>query len=114
MTEQGKPLVWLKAEVKTPPFSHSARIAAGYLLRKLQEGESLEMPDCRKMPIVGVNCYELRIPDTETGKTWRIVYRVDDDAIIIATVFAKKQQKTPKAEIELSKTRLKRYDELTR
>lgn len=27
----GKPLVWLKGEVKTPPFSQLAKIEAGYL-----------------------------------------------------------------------------------
>lgn len=35
----GKPLVWLKGEVKTPPFSAAARIEAGFLLRRLQQGE---------------------------------------------------------------------------
>jgi hypothetical protein len=30
----GKPLVWLHGEVKTPPFSKSARIEAGFLLRR--------------------------------------------------------------------------------
>lgn len=33
-------------------------------------------------------CHELRIVDQEV--TWRIVYRVDPDAIVIAEVFAKK------------------------
>jgi hypothetical protein len=28
-TETGKPLVWLKGDVKTPPFSAEARIEAG-------------------------------------------------------------------------------------
>jgi len=30
-----KPLIWLKGEVKTPPFSTQARLEAGFLLRKL-------------------------------------------------------------------------------
>ena len=33
---QKKPLVWLHGEIKTPPFSPSARIAAGVLLRRLR------------------------------------------------------------------------------
>ena len=37
--ETGKPLVWLKGEVKTPPFSAEARIEAGYLLRLVQRGD---------------------------------------------------------------------------
>ena len=36
MTKLGdKPLVWLKGEVKTPPFSNQARLEAGLLLRQL-------------------------------------------------------------------------------
>jgi phage-related protein len=45
------------------------------------------------MPSIGSSCHELRIPDA--GVTWRIIYRVDDDAIVIAEVFPKKQQATP-------------------
>jgi hypothetical protein len=29
------PLIWLRGEVKTPPFSQAARLEAGYLLRLL-------------------------------------------------------------------------------
>ena len=36
-----KPLVWLDGEVKTPPFSKEGRLEAGYLLRRLQNGETL-------------------------------------------------------------------------
>jgi hypothetical protein len=56
-----RPLVWLRGEVKTPPFSHAARIEAGYLLRLLQEGESLGLPHSRPLPIIGTRCHELRI-----------------------------------------------------
>jgi hypothetical protein len=35
MNTQEKPLVWLHGEVKTPPFSKTARLEAGYLLRAL-------------------------------------------------------------------------------
>jgi len=38
-----KPLVWLHGEIKTPPFSSAARIAAGLLLRRLQRGGELGM-----------------------------------------------------------------------
>jgi len=34
-----KALVWLKGEVKTPPFSTRARLEAGLLLRRLQQGK---------------------------------------------------------------------------
>jgi len=42
-----EPLAWLKGEIKTPPFSADARIEAGYLLRRLQEGERLGLPQSR-------------------------------------------------------------------
>ena len=106
-----KPLVWLHGEVKTPPLSSSARIEAGVLLRRLQQGESLSLPASRPMPSIGKRCHELRIVDEYA--TWRVVYRIDRDAIVIANVFSKKTQATPKAVIEACQRRLRRYDEIT-
>jgi hypothetical protein len=51
----GKPLVWLHGEVKTPPFSRVARLEAGFLLRRLQNGELINMPVSRPMPEIGRN-----------------------------------------------------------
>jgi phage-related protein len=107
-----KPLVWLGAEIKTPPLSTSARVEAGYLLRKLQAGESLALPHSRPMPVIGPRCHELRIQDVT--RTWRIIYRIDRDAVIIADVFAKTSQATPKQAIETSQDRLRRYDEVSK
>jgi phage-related protein len=103
-----KPLVWLHGEVKTPPFSGAARIEAGYLLRRLQMGVKLSLPHSRPMPSIGSRCHELRINDER--KTWRIVYRLDDDAIVILDVFDKKMQKTPKEVIDNCKRRMRLYD----
>jgi hypothetical protein len=64
VTHGDKPLVWLHGEIKTPPFSPTARLEAGYLLRQLQMGKLLAMPQSRPMPIIGVRCHELRIQDT--------------------------------------------------
>jgi phage-related protein len=105
-----KPLVWLAGEIKTPPFSASARIEAGILLRRLQQGELLELPHSRPMPSVGRRCHELRIPD-ETS-TWRIVYRIDPDAVLIAAVFTKKTQSTPRRVLASCRRRLQVYDQL--
>jgi hypothetical protein len=44
MAADDKPLVWLRGEVKTPPFASTARIEAGVLLRRLQRGETLSLP----------------------------------------------------------------------
>ncbi|MCC3415595.1 MULTISPECIES: type II toxin-antitoxin system RelE/ParE family toxin [unclassified Microcoleus] len=93
---ESKPIVWLSGEVKTPPFSTDARIQAGFLLRKLQDGENLSMPLSRPMPSIGERCHELRISDSETSKDWRIIYRIDVDAIILLDVFNKTTNKTPK------------------
>jgi phage-related protein len=108
MNRPGKPLAWLEGEVKSPPFSRAARLEAGFLLRRLQEGENLGMPHSRPMPSVGPRCHELRIADASVK--WRIVYRVDEDAIVIVEVFRKKTQTTPRNVIETSRGRLKRYD----
>jgi phage-related protein len=108
MSDRNKPLVWLRGEVKTPPFSQTARIGAGYLLRKLQQGMILGMPQSRPMPSIGISCHELRIRDGE--QNWRIIYRIDPDAIIILEVFSKKSQATPKSTIDTCKQRLSRYD----
>jgi phage-related protein len=103
-----KPLVWLHGEVKTPPFSAQARLEAGFLLRRLQSGEGLSLPQSRPMPSIGVRCHELRI--TDENRIWRIVYRVDTDAIVILEVFQKKTPKTPQDMIDTSRRRLRQYE----
>jgi phage-related protein len=108
MTSADRPLVWLHGEVRTPPLSAIARIETGVLLRRLQRGEKLGLPHSRPMPSIGRRCHELRIQD-EDG-TWRIVYRIDVDAIVIADVFKKKTQTTPKHVIEACQRRLREYD----
>ncbi len=67
-----KPLVWLRGEVKTPPFSAVARVEAGFWLRRLQMGEPLGLPLSRPMPSVGSHCLEPRIPDRD--QSWRVMY----------------------------------------
>jgi phage-related protein len=104
-----KPLAWLHGEVKTPPFSKAARIEAGYFLRELQRGRGLSMPHSRPMPNIGARCHELRVIDK--GVTWRIVYRVDPDAIVIVEIFAKKTAKSPAAVLDACRRRLKEYDD---
>jgi phage-related protein len=108
-SEADKPLVWLHGEVKTPPFSQEGRIEAGTLLRRLQRGEKLSLPHSRPMPVIGQRCHELRIQDEDV--TWRLMYRVDSDAVVIAEVFAKKTSATPQQVIDVCKRRLRKYDE---
>jgi phage-related protein len=104
-----KPLLWLHGEVKSPPLSQQARIEAGVLLRRLQQGHKLSLPHSRPMPVIGPRCHELRINDSNA--TWRVIYRIDEDAIVIVDVFAKKTAQTPGAVIQTCRRRLKDYDD---
>jgi phage-related protein len=108
MSPKDKPLAWLHGEISTPPFSKEARLEAGYLLRLLQRGVSIGIPHSRPMTTIGPRCHELRIQDRQN--TWRILYRIDADAIVLIEVFSKKTGKTPKSTIDLWKMRLKDYD----
>ncbi len=60
------------------------------------------------MPSIGTRCNELRIDDKDV--TWRIIYRIYRDAILILEVFMKKTNKTPKSIISVCKERMKRFD----
>jgi phage-related protein len=108
MGKQSKPLAWLHGEVKTPPFSQEIRVETGVLLRQLQQGVSIGLPHSRPMPRIGERCHELRIRDVE--KDWRIIYRIDDDAILIVDVFNKSTRTTPKNVMDICKKRLSKYD----
>jgi phage-related protein len=110
MVVADKPLVWLHGEIKTPPFSVAARIEAGVLLRRLQGGEKLSLPHSRPMPGIAPRCHELRIQDAR--ETWRIMYRLDSDAIVLVEVFSKKSQGTPQPVIDVCRRRLRTYDQL--
>ena len=103
-----KPLLWLHGEVKTPPFTPEGRQEAGILLRLLQEGERLGMPQAEPLPNVGPRCGALRVRDAEHN--WRIVFRIDADAVLVLEVYPKKTRKVPDEVIERCKQRLKQYD----
>ena len=107
-----KPLVLLSGEIRTPPFSELASRKAGFLLRMLQRGEMLSMPESRPMPSIGTRCHELRVLDSVAQITWRIIYRLDPDSVVIADIFPKKTQKTPMEVLWRCKARFKRYDQV--
>ena len=104
----GKPLRWLHGEIQTPPFTQSARLEAGLLLRRLQDGETLGLPASRPMASVGARCHELRIRDATHN--WRIMYRIDSDVTLILEVFQKRTRQTPLSIIQVCKARLRSYD----
>lgn len=66
------------------------------------------MPHARPMPVVGPRCHELRVKDAR-GE-WRIIYRVDPDAILVVDVFQKKTRGTPLSVIGNCRKRLRQYD----
>ena len=103
-----KPLLWLHGAIKTPPFTAERRQEAGMLLRLLQQGERLGMPQAEALPDVGPRCGALRVRDAEHN--WRIMYRIDADAVLILEVYSKKTRKIPDEIIERCQLRVKRYD----
>jgi phage-related protein len=110
MKRTDKPLIWLEGEIKTPPFSHEARIEAGFLLRRLQIGEKIEMPQSRPMPDIAKGCHELRV--TDKNADWRIIYAIEPDCLVILDVFAKKSKKTPKNIIVACRERITAFREI--
>jgi phage-related protein len=104
-----KPLAWLAGEIKTPPLSTEARLEAGVLLRRLQRGESLSMPESRPMPSIGPRCHELRIDDVDHKREWRVMYYVGRHAIAILAVFQKTTRATPQQVITGCQRRLAEF-----
>ena len=108
-TPEPKRLRILHGEIKSPPFSEEARKEAGRLIRVLQRGESLGMPQAEPLPIVGPRCGAIRVRDDQHN--WRIMYRVDATRILMVDVYDKKTRKIPKQVIDRCKKRLRDYDE---
>lgn len=82
------------------------------MLRKVQDGEILPLPDSRPMPGIGERCHELRIRDGTVG--WRVLYRIDPDAVLVVEVLSRTAQTTPRHLMETCRWRLKRYDQWRR
>jgi phage-related protein len=59
------------------------------------------------MPVIASNCHELRIVDRLA--TWRVIYVLEADAVVILEVFSKKTATTPSHVLETCKRRLKAY-----
>ena len=60
------------------------------------------------MPSIGKRCHELRVNDESA--TWRLIYRIDFDAILILEVFSKKTPSTPKQVLDACRLRIKEYE----
>ena len=102
-----KPLHWLHGKVKTPPMSADARKELGFLLRLLQDGELLGLPQSRPMPAIGAGCHELRV--TDAGGEWRLVYALTGEAVVVLDVFQKKTRAIPQTILTQCAKRLREY-----
>jgi phage-related protein len=51
------------------------------------------------------------VNDGERRVAWRIVYRIDEDAIIVIHWFEKKTARTPDPVLTLCRARLREYDD---
>ena len=60
------------------------------------------------MPDIAPRCHELRIVDEKVE--WRIIYRIDSDAVVILEVFEKKTKTTSRDMIDVCRKRLTRYE----
>ena len=108
MSPNDKPVVWITDKFSSPPFSSEARIKAGFLLRRLQQGEVLWPPDAMKLSDLCAKCYELRIKDLD--KWYRIIIRIDSDAVLVLGWFEKKSNKIPKKVLVACRKRMVEYD----
>ncbi len=66
------------------------------------------MPRAEPLRIVGPRCGALRIRDGTHH--WRIIYRLDSDAVLIVEVYSKKTRAVPQEVIDRCRKRLKDYD----
>jgi phage-related protein len=82
----------------------SIRVAFGEMLRILQEGISIGMPDSRPMTIVALGVDELRAKD-ESGKYRAFYLKKSRAGILGLRAFHKKTQETPQSEIKLARKR---------
>ena len=82
------------------------------LLRQLQCGAKLGMPHVRPVSRIGARCHELRIPDATV--TWRLIVRLDVDAVVILDIFGKKTRRLPEQIVAACRDRLRRYDAIDR
>jgi phage-related protein len=60
------------------------------------------------MKSIGPGVQELRIEDFPVS--WRIIFRVDPEAIVVVSLFEKRGRKTRKADIDLARKRFREYD----
>jgi phage-related protein len=103
-----KQVIWDHSAKETVrSFSVEVRQEIGALLRILQGGGQLGMPQSRPMKQLSSSAFELRVKDRDG--IYRVFYVLfDKNRILVPHAFTKKTQKTPPQEIETGKKRLRR------
>jgi phage-related protein len=85
-------------------FPEGARREAGYQLDKVQNGD--DPSDWKPMTTIGMGVKEIRI---KIDGEHRIIYLANvGELVYVLHAFTKKTQRTPRADIELARQRLKR------
>jgi phage-related protein len=99
-----KPLLWLgssRAYVRL--FPEDARSAAGFQLRRIQQG--LDPNDWKPMPTVGPGVREIRI---HVEGAHRVFYVASfPEAVYVLHAFEKKTRRTAAQDLELGRTRFR-------
>lgn len=109
--KKSKPLsvsIYNPARSEILTWSDDIKRDLGAILTKLQNNETVGMPDVKSMKTVGSGCYEIRLKDSDG--IYRAFYiKKMDVGILVFHGFKKKTQKTPQIEIDTGKTRLKEF-----
>ncbi len=91
-------------------FPQDARLAAGYQLRRVQQG--LMPTDWKPMPTVGSGVMEIRI---RGQREHRVLYIAKfSEGIYVLHAFEKKSQRTRKSDIDQGRRRLKELESFRR
>lgn len=106
-TETIKPVLWhSKARETVRSFPKPARNELGYLIFRLQKGETFGMPHSRPVRSVGPGINELRVRDA--AGIYRAFYYISDPfGIMVFHAFKKKTQSIPQRDIKLGKKHFK-------
>jgi phage-related protein len=96
-----------RADIRTFPDSASNKV--GRQLRRVQRG--LDPLDWKPMPSIGKGVREIRVRDD--GGAFRAIYMIEasNGNLVVLHAFEKKAQKTPKADVDLARKRLRAFQQ---
>jgi len=95
-----------KARTEVQAFPEEVRRELGYLIFRLQQGESFGLPSSRPMPDVAAGVSELRVRGAD-GVYRAFYFLRREDRILVFHAFKKKTQATPPQEMKTGARRLK-------